>query len=127
MPKTRVVFFKDTDGSIPTKIWMDEVVAKRDRRVLVKLRAVVNVLRCEGRSLRRPVCDVLRNGIYELRVRFGSVNYRLLYFFIGDTAAVVSHGCLKESKVPPKEIDLASARKKLYESDPERYTYDGEI
>lgn len=127
MPKTSVVFFKDTDGSVPTLVWIDEVVAKRDRRAVAKLQARINMLRVDGRDLRRPVADVLTNGIYELRSEFGRVNYRLLYFFVGSTAAVVSHGCTKESNVPPAEIELARKRKELFESDPERHTYDGEL
>ncbi len=127
MPETNVVFFKDTDGTIPAKVWIDEVVAKRDRRVVAKLRARINMLRSDGRDLRRPVADVLESGIYELRADFGHVHYRLLYFFVGNTAAVVSHGCTKESQVPPSEIELAKKRKKLFESDSERHTYNGEV
>ncbi len=67
MPKTSVVFFKDTDGSVPTKVWIDEVVAKRDRRITAKLQARINMLRADGRDLRRPVAGVLEDGIYELR------------------------------------------------------------
>lgn len=69
----------------------------------------------------------MRDGIYELRTQFGGVNYRLLYFFIGNMAAVVSHGLTKEAKVPPADIDVAVRRKALVESDAERYIYDGEI
>jgi len=127
VPNTTVAFFKDADGSIPAKVWMDNVVAKRDRRAVAKLRARIRMLRSDGRSLRRPVADTLRDGIYELRAEFGGVNYRLLYFFIGSMAAVVSHGLTKEAKVPAHEIDLAVQRKALCESDPERYIYGGEI
>jgi phage-related protein len=116
LPKTSVVFFKDTDGSVPTLVWIAEEVAKRDRRAVAKLRARLNMLRADGRDLRRPVADTLAEGIY-----------RLLYFFAGTAAAVVSHGCTKESKVPPAEIELAKKRKALFEADPERHIYDGEI
>ncbi len=54
------------------------------------------------------------------------MNYRLLYFFAGDAVGVVSHGIVKESRVPRKEIELAVRRKALYEADPERYSYDYE-
>lgn len=40
-----------------------------------------------GHELRRPEADYLRDDIHELRVRFQSVNYRMLYFFRGRTAA----------------------------------------
>lgn len=127
MPKTSVVFFRDTDGSVPFLDWIDAEVAKRDQRAVAKLRARLNMLRSDGRDLRRPVADILTDGIYELRADFGHVHYRLLYFFIGNTAAVVSHGCTKEAKVPRNEIEIAKKRKELFLSDPERYTYDGDI
>ena len=73
--------------------------------------------------MRRPEADLLRDGIYELRVGFLGVHHRILYFFHGTEAAVVSHGLIKERVVPPKEIDRAVARKKLFEVNPRRHTY----
>jgi phage-related protein len=77
-----------------------------------------------GHELRRPEADFLRDGIYELRVSFRGVHHRILYFFHGAVAAVVSHGFVKERAVPPKEIDRAMGRKKRFESDPFRHTYE---
>lgn len=68
------------------------------------------------------VADYLRDGIYELRVRHRSVNYRMLYFF-HDQIAVVSHGLKKEDVVPDREIDLAMSRSTQFGQDPERHTY----
>ena len=48
----------------------------------------------------------------------------MLYFFHGDTVAVVSHGIVKERIVPPKEIDQAIVRKRKFTQDPKRYTYE---
>lgn len=53
-------------------------------------------LREMGRELRRPEADFLRDGIYELRVSLGCVHHRILYFFHGAMAAVVSHGFAKD-------------------------------
>src|SRR5258708_39858250 len=63
----------------------------------------------------RPEADFLRDKIYELRVGFNGMNYRMLYFFHGNIAAVVSHGIVKEAKVPPKEIDKAIERMVKFE------------
>ena len=122
--RTTVVFFRDSDGSVPVKAWLENEVARTDRRAAAKLRARLNMLRTDGRDLRRPIADYLRDGIYEVRAQFGSVNYRLLYFFFGDAVAVVSSGLTKEAKMPDREIDLAVRRKALFESDPERHTYE---
>lgn len=58
-----------------------------------------------GHELRRPEADYLRDGIYELRVGLRGMNYRMLYFFHGRTAAVLGHGLVKEREVPPREIE----------------------
>lgn len=123
MPRTTVVFFKNMDGSVPVKLWLDEFVAKRNRKALIKCRGRLNYLAAQGRDARRPYADYLRDGIYELRAECGNVNYRLPYFFSGNAAVVIAHGLTKENKVPDKDIDLAIARKKAFESNPEGHSY----
>jgi len=72
-----------------------------------------------------PVHRVLRDGIYELRVSLGGVHHRILYFFYGAIAAVVSHGLVKERVVPPREINHAVERKKRFETNPVKHTHEG--
>jgi phage-related protein len=81
-------------------------------------------LREMGHELRRPEADFLGGGIYELRVSLQGVHYRILYFFHGTIAAVVSHGLVKERVVPLKEIDRAVERKRRFEANPGRHTYE---
>jgi hypothetical protein len=57
-----------------------------------------------GHELRRPEADYLRDGICELRVAMAGVNYRMLCFFFGTGAAVVSHGLTKEQAVERPEV-----------------------
>ena len=76
-----------------------------------------------GYELRRPEADFLRHGIYELRVSLRGVHHRILYFFHGASAAVVSHGLVKEQVVSSKEIDRAVERKKRFEANPSKHTY----
>ena len=77
-----------------------------------------------GHELRRPEADFLRGGIYELRVSLQGVHHRILYFFHGAVAAVVSHGLVKERAVPLKEIDRAVERRKRFAANPARHTYE---
>ncbi len=74
--------------------------------------------------MRRPEADFLRDGIYELRVSLGGVHHRILHFFHGAMAAVVSHGLVKERVVPQKEIDHVVERKKRFEANPAKHTYE---
>lgn len=78
----------------------------------------------DGPRTGRPEADFLRDGIYELRASLGGVHHRILYFFHGAVAAMVSHGLAKERVVPPKEIDRAVERKKRFEANPAKHTYE---
>jgi len=123
MPK--VVLYRDADGSVPLLDWLSDV-GKRDRRIVAKVWARLDMLAEFGNKLRRPVSDYLRDGVYELRLEYGGVNYRILYFFAGGACVVVSHGLTKESKVPKRDINVAVARKRNFETDPARFSYERE-
>jgi len=120
VPKTKVIFYKDTGGAIPVLDWLAELPPK----ALDKCRSKIERLAEMGHELRRPEADFLRDKIYELRVGLRGINYRMLYFFHGNTAAVLAHGIVKESAVPPKEIDLAIERKKKFENNPGKHAYE---
>ena len=119
MPGARVVFYQEDDGTVPFLTWFDALTTKAQDKCRVRLER----LRELGHELRRPEADYLRNGIYELRVSLQGVQYRMLYFFHGNVATVVSHGLVKGQKVPPKDIDLAVRRKQRFEQAPQRHTY----
>ena len=94
MPKTQVVVYREENGVAPLLEWLDALPTK----VQLKCLARIERLKQEGHALRRPEADFLRDKIYELRVGFQGVNYRMLYFFHGTVAAVISHGIVKEEK-----------------------------
>lgn len=118
MPETDVVFFGTGQGDSSALAWIEGLPSKVQDKLIVK---VERLKEC-GHELRRPEADYLRDGIYELRVRFQSVHYRLLYFFNGKQA-VISHGCTKESEVPAAEISQAIKNKQIFENDPAGHTY----
>src|ERR1039458_7868107 len=118
MPMTRVVLFRDADGTVPLFDWLDDL----PKKAVVKCRLRLERLQALGHELRRPEADLLRDGIYELRASHQGVNYRILYFFHHNIAAVVSHGLIKERVVPPAEIDRAIRRCGMYLADPTRHT-----
>ena len=119
MTKTKVVFYREEDGTVPVLDWLDGLPDK----VKAKCRVRIERLKWLGHELRRPAADYLQDGIYELRVSYQGVNYRMLYFFHGREAVVVSHGLVKEQKVPLKEIKKAVERKKKFNADPKRYAF----
>jgi phage-related protein len=119
MPKTPVVFYQEDGQTVPVLDWLDSLPQK----ALDKCRVRIERLRDLGHELRRPESDFLRDGIYELRTKLGTVNDRILYFFHGRVAAVLAHGLVKESEVPKRDIELAIQRKRKFELDPERHTF----
>lgn len=113
----------EDDGSCPFLDWYTELPIKAQAKCLLRLER----LRQLGHELHRPEADYLRDGIYELRVSFQHVQYRILYFFHGTAAAVVSHGIVKEDAVPTKDLNRAIQRKGLFEADPAKHTYSEEV
>lgn len=121
MPRTRVVWFREEDGTVPMLEWLDSLSPQAQAKCLARIRLLMD----RGHELRRPNADLLRSGIYELRVRFGKVNYRMLYFVHGRGTAVISHGFAKEQTVPEKEIERALARKQRFTKDPSTHSFEG--
>ena len=120
MPTTRVLLYRERDGRVPLLKWLDSLTEKARAKCLVRVERLAE----EGHELRRPEADYLRDGIYELRAKHAGVNYRMLYFFHGREAVVVSHGIMKQrADVPSREIDLALDRKRLFEDDPAAHSH----
>lgn len=120
MPHTDVFLYQGGDGSLPPLVeFLDRLQQAARERCLARI-ALLERYRHE---LQRPHSAPLERGIDELRIRFFRVNYRLLYFFHGRTAAVVSHGIAKEKEVPKQEIDAAVARVQRFEADPAHHTF----
>ena len=118
MPRTRLVLFREADGTAPLLEWLDELPAKARDKCVTRLERLGEL----GHELRRPEADLLRDGIHELRASFRGIHYRMLYFFHGNVAAVVSHGIVKERAVPPVEIERAIVRRTQFLADPLRHT-----
>jgi len=130
VPHSEVVFYQDDDENrtVPVHEWMERLPAK----VQDKCQAYLGQLEDSGHELKRPVADYLRDGIYELRPSFQGVAYRMLYFFPKPKRGkpgeprkivVVSHGLVKEGVVPGVEIERAIGRKKKFEAEPVRHTF----
>lgn len=122
MPRTVVVFYREPSGEVPLLDWLGKL-RKTNRRAYETCVAAIERLAAYGHELRRPVADFLRDGIHELRIRKGHVNYRILDFFHGGDLAILGHAITKEDVVPEVEIETCLRRKRAFESDPERHTY----
>jgi hypothetical protein len=122
LPRTKVIFYREDDATVPLLEWFDRLPTRAQDKCRLKIERLEEL----GHELRRPEADYLRDSVYELRVSLQGVHYRMLYFFHGTTAAVLSHGTTKERRVPPREIDLTIRRKRLFEHDPTRHTHEAD-
>jgi phage-related protein len=111
---------------VPVRDWLLEL-RQRNRRAFAKCAVRLRRLAEFGYELRRPEADMLRGGIYELRIREGRVNYRILYFFHGQNVAILAHALTKEAAVPKAEIERALRRKATFEANPIAHTHAEDI
>jgi phage-related protein len=125
MPKTHVAFYQDADGQAPVVICLRDLM-KTNQKAWAHCRVRIEMLTQMGHELRRPAADYLRDGIYELRAKQGHVQYRILYFFHERQVAILAHSLTKEDIIPVVEIERAIKRKKLFESNPRKHTYEAE-
>ena len=119
MPQTKLLYYLEDDGTVPIIEWL----AGLPRKATAKCHVYLARLESEGHELRRPIGDYLRGGIRELRPSLAGVHYRILYFFYGAEAVVVSHGLTKERGVPEAEIERAIRRMKRFRSNPANHTF----
>lgn len=122
MPQTKVVFYKEGDGSAPVYDALQAFRTAGRLKPLAKCQVRIARLAEEGYELRRPEGDYLRDGIYELRATYQRVHYRILYFFHDRHVALLSHLITKQEEVPDAEIDRAVVHKRRFESNPEQHT-----
>ena len=121
MPEINVYYFKDEKGNAPAYLWIKNLHQK------VKVKAYARILRLEELGYEvlnnRTEAAFLRDEIYELRWQALNQHYRLLFTFNGRNVAILSHGIIKKTdSVPPNEIDKAINYRKLYLSDPDKYS-----
>jgi len=121
MPPTRVVIYCDEDGEAPFIAWLLSLPESAQDKVRLKAARLAEL----GHEMRRPEADYLRDGIYELRAAVRGVQYRVLYFFHGREAVILTNGLTKEQRVPGREIELALRRKRLFENHPAKHTLKG--
>lgn len=73
----KVIFYKTSRDEEPVAKYLKTL----DIKVRAKFYKLLTLLENLGPSLKRPYADLLKNKIYELRIKHGSNQYRTLYFF----------------------------------------------
>jgi phage-related protein len=117
----QIVLYQEADATCPVMDFLDVQTRK------VRLQAIhrVELLAEHGYQLRRPYCDNLGGGLWELRWHTGRVQYRILYFFHGSTAVVLAHALTKEGAIAAADLERARRRKANFYADPPTHTHLG--
>jgi phage-related protein len=90
---------------------IDEFLDGLDKKSRAKVAAYLSLLEEEGPNLYRPYADVVRGKIRELRIRYRSNQYRVLYFFHVRDQIVLVHALSKKTQqLKEKDIELSERR-----------------
>jgi phage-related protein len=122
MPRIDVFFYCEAEGVCDILDWF-RALLRSNKKAYANCLARLRLLQMQGHELRRPAADYLTDGIYELRAKHGTVQYRLLYFFHGRNVAVVAHALIKERTIPRIDIERAKQRRNRYEKDPTHHRF----
>lgn len=123
MPTVSILTYRTASDEVPVVEWIQE----QERSTKNRIYAALTRLRDAGHEARRPLVENLGDGIYELRIRAGRVNYRILFSFFGRTAVALAHGFTKEDVIPVTELTIAKQRRTEYENDPSRHLMEMEV
>lgn len=100
----RVDYYALPDGRMPVREYIDSLDAKLASKTLRS----IGLLESCGHMIGEPESKHLGDGIFELRTVMGSNAGRVLYFFVVDDRAVLTHGFVKKARKTPRgEIEHA--------------------
>lgn len=103
----QAIFYTTERGDSP----LDEFLDGLDKKSRAKVESHISLLEEQGPNLKRPYADLVRGKIRELRIHFGSNQYRILYFFYLRDQIVLAHALSKKStELKEKDIELAERR-----------------
>ncbi len=102
-----IAFYWNERGDAPVREFLNSLPAKTQK----KIHAWISLLKAEGPALRRPYADKIKDKLYELRVRLGSDQTRVLYFFMMGKRIVLVHAFRKKSSaLDVSDIQIAERR-----------------
>ena len=113
-----VVFYEKENGERPA----EEFILSLNSNMQAKAFGQLTLLEYKGRTLREPYSKYIKDGIFELRIKFASDISRIFYFFYVGDKAVLTNGFIKKTqKTPTSEIEKALKYKADFER---RYKYE---
>jgi phage-related protein len=107
-----IKFYRTLSGNCPVEDFLDSLSNKHTEKVLWVLRIIRDLDFVPKEYLKKLIST---DDLWEIRVKSGNNQFRIICFFDHGRIVVLTHGFAKKSqKVPKKEIKLAQERKKDY-------------
>jgi phage-related protein len=107
-----IVFYETASGQKPIEKFLDQLSAKQAQKTAWVLKLVEELDRVPAQYFKKLVNT---DELWEVRIRTGSTNLRIIGFFDGSRLVVLVHGFQKKTQKTPKaDIRIAEARKNDY-------------
>ncbi|HEY6170879.1 MAG TPA: type II toxin-antitoxin system RelE/ParE family toxin [Candidatus Kapabacteria bacterium] len=108
-----VEFYRTETGGNPVEDFLVSLPSKVRQKAVWVLKAIEQLQRVSTQYLKKLDGT---DDIWEIRIIHAKDSIRLLCFWSGENIIIVTHGFKKKTdKVPQREIQLATERKKEFE------------
>ena len=106
--KWEIEFYQDSQGNIPVQ----DFIRHQPAKVRAKILRYIDLLQDFGLSLGQTYVEKLTGSdVWELRIRYSSNRYRILYFAASGRKFVLLHAFLKKTaRTSKNEIEVAQSR-----------------
>jgi len=105
-------FYETENGKKPVEEFLDSL----DIKMRAKALKDILLLKEFGTKMREPYSKPIKEGLFELRIKFAGDISRIFYFFYINKRIVLTNGFIKKTKKTPKaEIKRALKYKSDYE------------
>ncbi len=106
-----VIFYETEKSKIP----VEEYILSLSLKSQAKIYKSLELLETYGVNIPYPYVSHIEDKLFELRIKFSSNQYRILYFIDTGKEIILLHAFSKKTKAIRKtDIDLAKSRKKDY-------------
>lgn len=107
-----IEYYETARGKIPVYEFLETLPVK----MRGKAARDIELLERLGPQIKMPHARYMEDGIFELRVRFGSDSSRIFYFFYAEQKIILTNGFIKKTtKTPAAELEKAKQYKQDYE------------
>lgn len=112
MQKRSIHYFIKSNGSIPSKEFIDSLNPRAQKKVFFVFRLIEENEAISTKFFKKMSGT---SGLWEVRIEYESNIYRLLGFLAGGKWIVLTNGFQKKSqRTPSNEIEIAESYKREY-------------